>query len=189
MNEMTQETPLIFVTVGMDHHPFHRLVRWIDAWHEGRDDVRCLVQYGASEAPSRCAGQQFLSYQDLEATLAKAAVVICHAGGGTPMMCRWLGKRPVLVPRRHELGEHVDDHQIVFARALAQQGHAFVPDDERAFRDILDGILRGENAAVLSEAETPAIGTAARFVTLVDDLLTSRPPRRRSARAEARSSR
>ena len=48
----TDETPLLLVSVGTDHHPFDRLVRWAGAWlaaHPGA--VRCLMQTGTSAPP------------------------------------------------------------------------------------------------------------------------------------------
>ena len=59
MNDVSSETldalldaaprprPLVFVTVGSDHHRFDRLVSWVDAWAAGRD-VDCVIQYGTS---------------------------------------------------------------------------------------------------------------------------------------------
>lgn len=36
------------------------------------------------------------------------------------------GKVPVVMPRRAKLGEHVDDHQVANAEALARAGKAVV---------------------------------------------------------------
>lgn len=43
--------PLVVVTVGGDHHPFNRLMSWIETWllDEG-DRVRCVVQHGSARA-------------------------------------------------------------------------------------------------------------------------------------------
>src|SRR6185312_1027562 len=45
--------PFVFATVGTDHHPFHRLVRWLDDWYalDGASRTRCLIQTGTSEPP------------------------------------------------------------------------------------------------------------------------------------------
>jgi len=47
--------PLVLVTVGTDHHPFDRLVGWIDRWAPpGR--VRLVVQYGTAVPPRGLSG-------------------------------------------------------------------------------------------------------------------------------------
>lgn len=48
------DLPLVLVTVGTDYHRFDRLIEWVDRWYAetGRGRVRCVVQHGASRAPS-----------------------------------------------------------------------------------------------------------------------------------------
>ena len=45
--------------------------------------------------------------------------VVTHAGVGSILCADREGHVPLVVPRRHDLGEHVDDHQLELARALA----------------------------------------------------------------------
>jgi UDP-N-acetylglucosamine transferase subunit ALG13 len=63
--------------------------------------------------------------------LARADLVIAHAGIGSSLTALDLGKCPVLLPRRVQRKEHVDDHQQMIARELAGRGLAVsseVPD-------------------------------------------------------------
>src|SRR5439155_12652420 len=140
------ERPLVFVTVGTDHHPFDRLVGWVDRWLEASagDRVRCLVQSGTSRRPRLADHRDYLSYQDMEANLHEAAAVVCHGGPGSVMMCRWAGKSPIVVPRRRDLGEHVDDHQTAFARRMAAEGELTLAEDEPAFCASLERTLRDD---------------------------------------------
>jgi UDP-N-acetylglucosamine transferase subunit ALG13 len=48
--------------------------------------------------------------------------VITHAGVGSIICASREGHVPLVVPRRHDLGEHVDDHQAELTRALAERG-------------------------------------------------------------------
>lgn len=168
--------PLVFVTVGTDHHPFDRLMRWVDDWLEGgaSDGVRCLVQSGTSKPPRMTEYDQYFGYQQMETFLSEASIVVCHGGPGTVTMCRWAGKRPIVVPRRHDLGEHVDDHQVVFARRIAAEGEIVLAEDQAAFADCLKRALAGEGALDDPVLENRVGETVARFERLVDRLMTSR---------------
>ena len=41
-------TPLVVALAGTDHHPFDRLVEWVDAAALRHPDVRFLVQHGGT---------------------------------------------------------------------------------------------------------------------------------------------
>jgi UDP-N-acetylglucosamine transferase subunit ALG13 len=167
--------PLVFVTVGTDHHPFDRLVRWIDAWLAGgaRERVRCLVQSGTSRPPLETESDQYFGYEQMETFLSEASAVVCHAGPGTVMMSRWAGKRPIVVPRRHDLGEHIDDHQVAFARRIAAEGEIALAEDEAALVACLEQALAGEGTLDVQSEEDRGEAVS-EFERLVDKLMTSR---------------
>lgn len=168
--------PLLFVTVGTDHHPFDRLIAWVDGWlaRGGRDRVRCMVQYGTSTPPRIAQGEQYLTYQQMEALQAEAAVVVCHGGPGSVMGCRGAGKRPIVVPRRHDLGEHVDDHQVAFARRIASEGEIALAEDEATFATCLDKALAGEGRLDAHVQEDRVGEAVAQFELLVGKLMATR---------------
>jgi UDP-N-acetylglucosamine transferase subunit ALG13 len=167
--------PLVFVTVGTDHHPFDRLVQWIDAWLDGgaRDRVRCLIQSGTSFPPRLAEWDQYFGYQQMETLLAESAAVVCHGGPGTVMMARWAGKRPIVVPRRHGLREHVDDHQVAFARRIAGIGEIALAEDQATLTACLEQALAGEGAIDVAGLENRDEAVA-EFERLVDRLMISR---------------
>jgi UDP-N-acetylglucosamine transferase subunit ALG13 len=162
----------VFVTVGTDHHPFDRLVGWIDAWLEGkaREAVRCFVQRGTSSRPARAASSDFLEYEALRAAMREADAVVCHGGPGTILLAAEAGKLPIVVPRLRALGEHVDDHQLIFARRMAREGALALAEDEERFRTLLDLTL----AAPETHAAVPSSGTSEavrRFEEIVGELM------------------
>jgi UDP-N-acetylglucosamine transferase subunit ALG13 len=53
------------------------------------------------------------------------------------MLARRCGKRPIVMPRRHHLGEAVDDHQMPLARRLADAGLVTLVEDEAALHAAL----------------------------------------------------
>ena len=170
---MTTTTPLVFVTVGTDHHPFHRLVAWVDGWFSDQDptSVRCLVQTGTSRPPGRGEHVEFMSYRDMERTIEAATVVVCHGGPGSIMLCRWLGKRPIVVPRRRDLGEHVDDHQLAFSRRLAANGELELAEDESTFRGLLSGAVAGRVPLVIPADGHSAMDAVIKFERLLEGVM------------------
>jgi UDP-N-acetylglucosamine transferase subunit ALG13 len=175
----------LLVTVGTDHHPFDRLVGWVDAWLAGNPGrLPCLIQTGTSAPPAGgVSWRPYLEFGALQAAMAGAAAVVCHGGPGTIMGARHAGAVPIVVPRRHRLGEHVDDHQVAFSRRLAAQGgQVHLAETEAELHRLLDRVLT-EPAAFRSGAEDRATGGAVRaFGRLVDRLVGDRPPPRTGAR-------
>jgi UDP-N-acetylglucosamine transferase subunit ALG13 len=178
-----QGGPLLLLTVGTDHHPFDRLVRWVDGWLDspgGRAaGLRCLMQTGTSAAPAGESGavrwQAYLEFEALQTAMRDAAAVVCHGGPGTILGARHMGAVPIVVPRQHRLGEHVDDHQVAFSRRLAAEGSVFLAEDEAGLRRLLDRVA-AEPAAFRAPAEQRGTATAVRaFERLVDDLVAGRP--------------
>jgi UDP-N-acetylglucosamine transferase subunit ALG13 len=114
---------MIFVTVGTSIYPFDRLIEVADQLAHTGEPV--LVQYGASTRPPQTAeGIDFLPFSVLKRLVNEARVAVCHAGSGSVWTCIQEGKKPIVVARRRALGEHVDDHQVLFSQRLSQLGMA-----------------------------------------------------------------
>jgi UDP-N-acetylglucosamine transferase subunit ALG13 len=186
--------PLLLVTVGTDHHPFDRLVRWVDGWlaslprtHEA--GLTCLMQTGTSTPPAGVADwQDYYEFNALQAAMRVAAAVVCHGGPGTILGARHLGVVPIVVPRRHRLGEHVDDHQVAFSRRLAAEGAVFLAESEADLHGLLDRVV-AEPAAFRLPAERLGPRPAVReFERLVDGLVDGhqRTPAQRAAEEASR---
>jgi UDP-N-acetylglucosamine transferase subunit ALG13 len=109
---------LIFVTVGTHGQPFARL---LDALAD--IDEELVVQYGTGAAPAGVAeAAAFLPFDQMLANFRRAEKVITHAGVGSILCATREGHLPLVVPRRRELGEHVDGHQAELTRRLAERG-------------------------------------------------------------------
>jgi UDP-N-acetylglucosamine transferase subunit ALG13 len=192
-------TPPLLVTVGTDHHRFDRLVRWVDAWlagHLGR--LPCLMQTGTSApppggvrgTPRGCPGgsgpaswQAYLEFEALQAAMAGAAAVVCHGGPGTILGARQVGAVPIVVPRQHRLGEHVDDHQVAFARRLAAQGgQIHLAETEADLHRLLDRVAADPAAFRSGAGDRATAGAVRAFGRLVDRLVADRPAPRTGAR-------
>ncbi|WP_433532572.1 glycosyltransferase [Micromonospora sp. CA-263727] len=113
----------LLVAVGTDRHPFDRLVAWLRCWHaEFAGEVVLTVQHGHTPAAGLPDAVPFLGHAELQAAMAHADLVVCHGGPATILEARRHGHLPIVVPRDPTHGEHVDDHQQLFARRLGAAG-------------------------------------------------------------------
>jgi UDP-N-acetylglucosamine transferase subunit ALG13 len=168
--------PLVLVLVGTDHHPFQRLVDWADAWFAAQPagSVRCLVQYGTARSPTAAEGRAMLGHDDVERLLSAAAVAVAHGGPSTISEIRHHGLLPVVLPRSPVFGEHVDDHQQRFARALAGRGWIRLVRDEPSLRDAVDHSLAHPVHVDPEDIENTATASALRLGALVENLVAHR---------------
>jgi UDP-N-acetylglucosamine transferase subunit ALG13 len=110
---------LIFVTVGNAHNPFERLVRAADEL-AARLEEPVLVQSGHTAYQARHAEQvAFLGLDAYETAVQQARLIVAHAGSGSVIAAFRYGKPLILMPRRRQFGEHVNDHQLELTAALA----------------------------------------------------------------------
>lgn len=76
---------------------------------------------------------------ELRAAIAEADLVVAHSGIGSAITALELGKRPVLLPRRPQYDEHVDDHQALIAGELGRRRLAVsVEADAVTAADLID---------------------------------------------------
>jgi UDP-N-acetylglucosamine transferase subunit ALG13 len=102
---------MIFVTVG-SMFPFDRMIRAMDAWAAGQGE-EILAQIGAGRfEPRHMPWVRRLERPDYAAAIARARLVVAHAGVGSVVSAGEQGKPIVVLPRRAALGEHTSDHQV-----------------------------------------------------------------------------
>jgi len=128
---------VIFVAVGTQG-PFDRMIRPIDEWaaRNDRDDVFAQIGTGAWR-PTRLKWVEHLEAQEFRACVARSEVLICHAGMGSILTALELGKPVLVMPRRMELREQRNDHQLATARKLEELGLATVAKDEDELAECL----------------------------------------------------
>jgi len=133
---------MIFVTVGAQM-PFDRLVRAVDAWASIGSRERVLAQIGRGEyRPKHLEYVAFLDPPAFRETLAKAHAVVAHAGMGTIITALELRKPILVMPRRGDLGETRNDHQLATARRLHALGLVEVALNEAELCSRLDEFVR-----------------------------------------------
>lgn len=132
---------MIFVTVGTHEQQFNRLISYIDELKGcGIIQEEVIMQIGFSTyEPKHCKWSKLLTHKDLKQYVEDARIVITHGGPASFVMPLQYGKIPVVVPRKKEYGEHVNDHQVDFCEKLAKRmGNIILVDQVEKIRDILN---------------------------------------------------
>ena len=145
----------ILVTVGAQM-PFDRLVHAVDRWarSRGRKDVFAQIA-DSPEPPTFIEFVRFLPPDEYRKRVEGAALVVAHAGMGSILTALELGKPLLIMPRRGDLRETRNDHQVATAKRLVERFEVAVAYDENELIARLDdsGSIRPERpiAPVASE--------------------------------------
>lgn len=108
---------MIFATVGTQL-PFLRLIDALNALAPDLGEP-VIAQVGASEGNWPALDlRRTLTPAEFEQVFTAARVVVAHAGIGTILSAKRYGRPLVILPRRHALGEHRNDHQLATARQV-----------------------------------------------------------------------
>lgn len=123
---------MIFVTVGTHEQPFNRLVKAVDELkRDGVITEDVVIQTGFSTyEPEYCTWSKLIPYQDMLKNVEDARIVITHGGPASFIMPLQIGKTPIVVPRQHRFNEHVNDHQVEFARNVAERMKTIIPVED-----------------------------------------------------------
>ncbi len=111
---------MIFVTIGsaVEGIEFTRLIKEMDEI-AGRIDEEVIMQIGTVPfEPKKAKYFRYTSYQENLSYFQKASLVVGHGGTGTILNALRFQVPIVVVPRKHEYGEHVDDHQVELSQRL-----------------------------------------------------------------------
>lgn len=108
---------MIFLTTGTQLG-FNRLLIMVDRWAAtSNSDV--VAQIGSSTyTPTNIKWMRFMNSSSFHDHIAKAETIVSHAGMGSIIQSMDLGKPVILVPRRMELNEHRNNHQVATCNHL-----------------------------------------------------------------------
>jgi UDP-N-acetylglucosamine transferase subunit ALG13 len=161
---------MIFATVGMEMFPFDRFVKALDeAKGCGRLEEEVFFQIGFSVyEPKHCIWTRFVEFEKNIELLKKSRVIVAHAGVGSTLMCLNLGKVPILFPRLYRYSEHVDDHQLEFAKRMDSDRKVIVAYENQEL--ILS--IRDYDRLLLNLRSNAVVGP--RLTDYLEDLLTRR---------------
>ncbi len=135
---------MIFVTVGTHEQPFDRLLKCIDKMVEdGQIKEEVIIQKGYTDyKPQHCKSEKLIGYEEMQKNIAEARIVVTHGGPASFIAPLSIGKIPIVVPRQKDYNEHVNNHQLEFAKEVAtRMKNIIVAEDEE---EIVDSILNYE---------------------------------------------
>lgn len=159
---------MIIVTVGMQLG-FDRLIAAMDAIAPGLG-MPVIAQTGKGRyAPRNMEAREKIAPADFERLVSEARLIISHAWIGTVLTAARCRKPVLLMPRRADIGEHRNDHQLATVRKLAGRPGIVVAIDESELP------ARIEEGLALDDWTAMQSPTASRLHTALAAFIENRP--------------
>ncbi len=119
---------MITVTLGTIPYSFDRAINWLDSLLESEViSESVFVQHGATDVSKLAKYPLVKTIPIVETsflmkTIQESRLTISHAGQGLTRGLADRGACFILVPRLSRYNEHIDDHQLCFARGVEKLG-------------------------------------------------------------------
>lgn len=162
---------MIFAITGTHEQPFDRLVRALDDYAAAHPDEAVVIQRGyATHRPRHAQGEPMFPQERMNELAAQARVIVTHGGPGSIWLAFQHDRIPVVVPRMKRFGEHVDDHQVAFARHLERASRAPAVTEIERLAALLDdfGAVAARYAAPGDVAGANRARLCARLAEMVE---------------------
>ena len=116
---------MILVLLGTQNNSFHRLLEEIEKnIEDGTIKEEVVVQAGYTKFQSKKMKIfGLVPKEELEKLLLQANLIITHGGVGSIITSMRKEKKVIAVPRLHEYGEHVNNHQVEIVENFNNQGY------------------------------------------------------------------
>ncbi len=133
---------MIFVMLGTQNNSFHRLLEKIDELINKKIiNEEVVVQEGYTKYNSNNMKIfDLIPQKEFEKIQNEADLIITHGGVGSIIGSIKKGKKVIAVPRLHQYGEHVNDHQKQIVESFAKKNYIIgingVEELEEAIKNI-----------------------------------------------------
>lgn len=137
---------MIFVMLGTQNNSFQRLLEEVDkliSKHIIKEEV--VVQAGYTQYQPKCEKMKMIDFmprEELDTYEQNANFIITHGGVGSIITSLEKGKKVIAVPRLHQYGEHVNNHQTEIVEKFNQGGNIIglqsVEELEEAIKKVQD---------------------------------------------------
>ena len=118
---------MILVMLGTQNNSFHRLLEKIEKLlDEGKIKEEVIIQAGYTKYQPQNEKMKILDFvpkEEVEKLQEKANFIITHGGVGSIITSLEKGKKVIAVPRIHEYGEHVNNHQKEIVEKFNKNGN------------------------------------------------------------------
>ncbi len=116
---------MVLVLLGTQNNSFHRLLEEIDRLiQRGMIQEEVIVQAGYTQYTSKNMKiLGLIAKEELEKLQNKADLIITHGGVGSILLSITKNKKVIAVPRLHQYGEHVNDHQKQIVKLFNEKGY------------------------------------------------------------------
>ncbi len=153
---------MILVTVGLQL-PFDRMVQTVDMWaaRAARRDVFAQIGFGASK-PHHIQWTEYIDPRAFHQKVKEAELLIAHAGIGSVITALKYRKPIIIMPRRVDLGEVRNDHQMATAAHLTKLVHVTVAFDEH---QLIDHLIHLNQITVVTQISDRASPTLLRMLS------------------------
>lgn len=122
---------MIFITTGTHEQPFNRWLKVMDEFIAERQiEEEVFAQLGYSTyKPKLFDYQSLIPLAEMELKAQEARIIITHGGPGSIWLAFKYNKIPIVIPRNPYFDEHVDDHQMEFAKHLRNANRVIVVNE------------------------------------------------------------
>lgn len=140
---------MIFITVGAQM-PFDRMISIVDQW-AGKCEEECFAQIGqAAYTPKHFEYAEGLSQSEYDQRIKSARLIVAHAGMGSILTAMRYGKPVLIFPRRGDLKETRNDHQVATVRHFRDVAGVYVAETEEELLSQLDALNDCESTSQIS---------------------------------------
>ena len=118
---------MIFVMLGTQNNSFQRLLEEVDKLISKniiKEEV--VVQAGYTQYQPKCEKMKMIDFmprEELDTYEQNANFIITHGGVGSIITSLEKGKKVIAVPRLHQYGEHVNNHQTEIVEKFNKGGN------------------------------------------------------------------
>ena len=167
---------MILVLLGTQNNSFHRLLEEVEKnIEDGTIKEEVIVQAGYTKyITHKMRIIDLMSQKQLNEFQDEADLIITHGGVGSIISSIEKGKKVIAVPRLHEYGEHVNNHQLDFARKVAQRQKSIIVIEN--IEDLKHTVLNYEDITKLMSPEITSNNAAFNdnFKQIVNEIFEKR---------------
>ena len=136
----------IFISVG-SRFAMNRLLLSVDNFIQKRPGFEAVAQIGSSEfQTNNITSKLWLCPKQFKEELIRCDIFISHAGMGNILLAAELNKPIIIMPRKADLGEHINNHQLGTAEGFREHDFIYIANDQAELEEsILEVVTRLDN--------------------------------------------